>query len=188
MPIAPFTVYSARRTIARKWGRRCRLPTAAPHCLFRSSHHRTKVGQALPPANRSASLFVLLVAPMHKRFGEPPPVGAQQVRNSYSLEGEADRPIASRGTNQIAVDISHSLRTRSGAGGEAVTNGAGSADNPSRQHMALPGMRPIYVFHVEVRMAGQQIDILMSRVLYMQQSLVDLPAALFALRPIAHAV
>src|ERR1017187_1482856 len=43
---------------------------------------------------------------------------------------------------------------------QAIAHRARRAHDPSGQHLALPGIGAIHVFHKEVRMAGQDVDLL----------------------------
>ena len=69
-----------------------------------------------------------------------------------------------------------------------MAHGSGSSDDPAGEHFVFPIGRVVNVLHIEVRMAGDNVDALVRGFLNLPEPLIKLAAGLIALRPIAHAV
>src|SRR5262245_36193371 len=95
-----------------------------------------------------------------------------------------------RCAQQITIDLGARVFGAAGSGGQSITHGSGGAYNPSRQNAAV--LAPVIAvkdsIHQKMRVAGQDVDVLVGLLLESQQVGVNLPAALRAYIPIAHAV
>src|SRR5262249_54983595 len=106
------------------------------------------------------------------------------------VKNEVDRAVGANGAQYVAVGFLAALFGPGSGGGKAVTHGACRAHDPSRQHAAVPA--PVVAIenpaHVEMRVAGEDVNVLARLLAEVQQGGVDAVPALGAYRGVAHAV
>src|SRR5205085_11022998 len=102
------------------------------------------------------------------------------------MKRESDGAIGGGGAQQIAVYVAHGFPPGGGAGWQPVAHGPGGAHDPSGENRVLPVIRSEDVFHLEMRMAGQHVYVLVGGSLSVPACLISLAAACVALCPLAH--
>src|SRR5579863_4143404 len=131
-------------------------------------------------------VLVLGIAPAHQGVGSLACVGETEVVESKVVELEVDGAVFYHRGQQVTVHV------RLGEAGadfrrEAVANGSGGADVPAGKDVVTPVACAVGVFDDEVRVAGEDVDMLAGR-LKIPEHVVHFAAGGDAWGGVAHGV